>query len=159
MILVSYHGASIMVLTICLFWWYLYRIMGLVSWYLTICPKVQFPKKMIALTYFKTIFMTQGSKCYWNTLITYYMTNKALLRKNEPLRWFWTWFPRVLKRSSCNLCMKIVSWYVSYHALHIVICIVSLGVTALANCVDPDQLASSEANWSGSALFAIEHVN
>ena len=23
------------------------------------------------------------------------------------------------------------------------------------NCVDPDQLASLEANWSGSALFAI----
>ena len=24
----------------------------------------------------------------------------------------------------------------------------------MANSVDPDQLASSEANWSGSALFA-----
>ena len=29
----------------------------------------------------------------------------------------------------------------------------------LANSVDPDQLASEEANWSGSALFAIKHVN
>ena len=28
-----------------------------------------------------------------------------------------------------------------------------------ANCVDPDQLASEEANWSGSALFAIKYVN
>ena len=28
----------------------------------------------------------------------------------------------------------------------------------LANCVDPDQLASSEANWSGSALFVIKYV-
>ena len=26
-------------------------------------------------------------------------------------------------------------------------------------CVDPDQLASEEANWSGSALFAIKYVN
>ena len=26
----------------------------------------------------------------------------------------------------------------------------------LANSEDPDQLASSEANWSGSALFAIK---
>ena len=26
---------------------------------------------------------------------------------------------------------------------------------AFANNVDPDQLASEEANWSGSALFAI----
>ena len=29
----------------------------------------------------------------------------------------------------------------------------------LANSVDPDQLASSEANWSGSALFVIKYVN
>ena len=28
-----------------------------------------------------------------------------------------------------------------------------------ANSVDPDQLASAEANWSGSALFAIKYVN
>ena len=25
----------------------------------------------------------------------------------------------------------------------------------MANSADPDQLASSEANWSGSAMFAI----
>ena len=30
---------------------------------------------------------------------------------------------------------------------------------ALANSVDPDHLASKEANWSGSALFAIKYVN
>ena len=30
---------------------------------------------------------------------------------------------------------------------------------AFANCVDPDQLASEEANWSGSALFVIQYVN
>ena len=29
----------------------------------------------------------------------------------------------------------------------------------LSNSVDPDQLSSSEANWSGSALFAIKYVN
>ena len=28
-----------------------------------------------------------------------------------------------------------------------------------ANSIDPDQLASEEANWSGSALFAIQNVN
>ena len=28
-----------------------------------------------------------------------------------------------------------------------------------ANSVDPDQLASEEANWSGSALFAVKYVN
>ena len=30
---------------------------------------------------------------------------------------------------------------------------------AFANSVDPDQLASKEANWSGSALFAIQYTN
>ena len=30
---------------------------------------------------------------------------------------------------------------------------------AFANSVDPDQLDSEEANWSGSALFAIKYVN
>ena len=30
---------------------------------------------------------------------------------------------------------------------------------AFANSVDPDQLASEEANWSGSALFATEYLN
>ena len=29
----------------------------------------------------------------------------------------------------------------------------------VANSVDPDQLASEEANWSGSALFVIKSVN
>ena len=29
---------------------------------------------------------------------------------------------------------------------------------AFANSVDPDQLASGEANWSGSPLFAIKYV-
>ena len=29
----------------------------------------------------------------------------------------------------------------------------------LANSVDPDQLASEEANWSGAALFVIKYVN
>ena len=30
---------------------------------------------------------------------------------------------------------------------------------AFENSEDPDQLASEEANWSGSALFAIKYVN
>ena len=30
---------------------------------------------------------------------------------------------------------------------------------AIANSVDPDQLASEEANWSGSALLVIKYVN
>ena len=30
---------------------------------------------------------------------------------------------------------------------------------AFANSVDPDQLVSEEANWSGSELFAIKYMN
>ena len=30
---------------------------------------------------------------------------------------------------------------------------------AFANSVDPDQLASPEANWSASALFFIQYMN
>ena len=30
---------------------------------------------------------------------------------------------------------------------------------AFANSVDPDQLTSKKANWSGSALSAIQYVN
>ena len=30
---------------------------------------------------------------------------------------------------------------------------------AFANSVDPDQFASEEANWSGSAMFVIKYVN
>ena len=33
------------------------------------------------------------------------------------------------------------------------------GYPAFANSGDPDQLASEEANWSGSALFAIKYMN
>ena len=35
----------------------------------------------------------------------------------------------------------------------------SLACPVLANNVDPDKLASLEANWSGSALFVIKYVN
>ena len=33
------------------------------------------------------------------------------------------------------------------------------GYTLPMQTVDPDQLASEEANWSGSALFAIKYLN
>ena len=41
-----------------------------------------------------------------------------------------------------------------YHALTLVVPLNPIG-PVFANSVDPDQLASEEANWSGSALFAI----
>ena len=37
--------------------------------------------------------------------------------------------------------------------------LLNLDMPCFANSVDPDQLASSEANWSGSALFVTKYVN
>ena len=37
--------------------------------------------------------------------------------------------------------------------------LLSPDIPCFANSVDPDQLASEEANWSGSALFAIKYAN
>ena len=41
----------------------------------------------------------------------------------------------------------------------LILVLLNLDIPCFANCVDPDQLASEEANWSGSALFAIKYVN
>ena len=42
---------------------------------------------------------------------------------------------------------------------YLTLVLLSLDIPAFANSVAPDQLASEEANWSGSALFAIKYVN
>ena len=41
----------------------------------------------------------------------------------------------------------------------LIILLLSTTCPVLANSVDPDQLASEEAKWSGSALFVIKYVN
>ena len=43
----------------------------------------------------------------------------------------------------------------------VILTLVLLNTTCpvLANSADPDQLASEEANWFGSALFVIKYVN
>ena len=51
----------------------------------------------------------------------------------------------------------------SHQSIHISVCpaihYIFVAVPAFANSVDPDQLASEEANWSGSALSVIKYVN
>ena len=49
-------------------------------------------------------------------------------------------------------------WYNLFDAM-LTLLLLSTTCPALANSVDPDQLASEEANWSGSALFVIKYVN
>ena len=46
-----------------------------------------------------------------------------------------------------------------YLELLLTLLLLSTTCPVLANSVDPDQLASEEANWSGSALFVIKYVN
>ena len=45
--------------------------------------------------------------------------------------------------------------------VHINLTLLLLNMTCpvLANSIDPDQLASEEANWSGSTLFIIKYVD
>ena len=49
----------------------------------------------------------------------------------------------------------------TFENLNIVLTLVLLSpdIPYFANSVDPDQLASEEAIWSGSALFAIKYAN
>ena len=42
---------------------------------------------------------------------------------------------------------------------HLTLVLLARIYPTFANSVDPNQLASEEANWSGSALFAIKYVN
>ena len=52
--------------------------------------------------------------------------------------------------SSCTV--KVTTW-------GLILLLLNTTWPVLANSVDPDQLASKEANWSGSALFVIKYVN
>ena len=45
------------------------------------------------------------------------------------------------------------------HSKVLTLVLLNPDILAFANSVDPDQLASEEANWSGSALFVIHYVN
>ena len=51
--------------------------------------------------------------------------------------------------------------FFTYFCMYVSLTFLLLNTTCpvLANSVDPDQLASEEANWSGSALFVIKYVN
>ena len=49
--------------------------------------------------------------------------------------------------------INVMPWFV------LTLLLLNTSCPVLANSVDPDQLASEEANWSGSALFVIKYVN
>ena len=47
------------------------------------------------------------------------------------------------------------AWSITGQTIYLNPCPAEPGYPAFANSEDPDQLASKDANWSGSALFAI----
>ena len=55
-----------------------------------------------------------------------------------------------------NLFVRVSNIHLSYE---LTLLLLNTTCPVLANSVDPDQLASEEANWSGSALFVIKNVN
>ena len=78
-----------------------------------------------------------------------------------------------LKMSSFMLIHQVVTgpWNISHTELlshmltsvslpsSLTLLLLNATCSVLANSVDPDQLASEEANWFGSALFVIKYVN
>ena len=57
-------------------------------------------------------------------------------------------------------CWKLLIKMVLINTFIIFLTLLLLNMTSpfLANSVDPDQLASEEANWSGSALLVIKYM-
>ena len=69
-----------------------------------------------------------------------------------------TFFVHYSPAKSLEHCRDLVI-VVALHFIILTLVSWTLICPAFANSVDPDQLASEEANWSGSALFVINYVN
>ena len=54
---------------------------------------------------------------------------------------------------------KVFRVKTKYGDIYLTLHLLNTTCPVLANSVDPDQLASEEANWSESALFVIKYVN
>ena len=55
--------------------------------------------------------------------------------------------------------MAYIISLLSYFFIVLTLLLLNTTCPVLANSVDPNQLASEEAYWSGSAQFVIEYVN
>ena len=55
--------------------------------------------------------------------------------------------------------IKLISIVSVLSKLILTLVLLNPDIPCFANSVDPDQLASEEANWSGSAQFAIKYAN
>ena len=50
-------------------------------------------------------------------------------------------------------------WCFTSYQYYLTLVLLNPDLSCFSNSVDPDQLASEEANWSGSAQFAIKYAN
>ena len=69
--------------------------------------------------------------------------------------------PNQTAQTHIKLLLKVLSETVLSAILQVLLTLLLLNTTCpvLADSVDPDQLASEEANWSRAALFVIKYVN
>ena len=82
-----------------------------------------------------------NSTIYLDTLISYYTHGPEALSSTTKFDIFLT------SPQKCKSCVFLT------------LVLLNPDIPCFANSVDPDQLASEEANWSGSALFAIKYAN
>ena len=61
---------------------------------------------------------------------------------------------KILKKKNLEKVVQVLTAWTTLFILTLVL--LNPDVPCFANSEDPDQLASEEANWSGSALFAIK---
>ena len=62
-------------------------------------------------------------------------------------------------KTKYGMYQKVFNKWKMLFAIKLALLLLTTTCPVLANSVDPDQLASEEANWSGSALFVIKYVN
>ena len=86
--------------------------------------------------------------------------NSADPDQTAPEKYFWT---QLHKRArTCGMkCLRSFRTFTvhSFIVFELTLVLLNPDMSCLCNSVDPDQLASEEANWSRSALFAIKYVN
>ena len=103
--------------------------------------------------------LTLNSGWCWKSCLSYKGTCHVILlaKLHDMYLYKTTTFPHQPIRSISTV--AVLHRFYCISILTLTLLLLNTTCSVLANSVDPDQLASSEANWSGSALFVIKYVN